>query len=581
MLNLKSTAMKYIYTLFVLVVNLVPITVLSQQYNNLIYTLPDETKVPIYLSPSEFGVGAGDPRSAQIVAVDDDGCEPITQDIDGAIALIDRGHCSFIDKAQYAKEAGAAIVIICNNVVNGGSFNMSGSVADMWIPVLMASYEDCESIKLILDEPTIGTLIYANVDFEPYWVSGAPNYNTPLSQVDEIAFLAGIVNESNDTVNDIRYKVEITKDNEVVHSESSDQFGPFVSEEFVRSNLIEDVWTMTPELGVYDLTYTLISSSIVDVDTNKNSVSKKFKVSNSTFSKLPSEEEVGYEYLHNLQGYTKSLSYANGYYISNGDGWRPQKLITGFGHDLYTELGSTVLRAEVREWQVDIDGDFEVDIETETQLIATGELFLDVENQIDLRKLEIDLLPYQNLGFASSGQYLAIIHIEPLIEPTESKLMFPLAAQFKEEMNYSYAATTYAFQNYGLSEFGKPATMEDPFNKNEFVGLFLNTLTYFLSMEITDELVSSSDDFTEEKSLLLYPNPASNNLYLSMNLQNLPKEVTIEILDTQGNRIKKINRQLLNNEVTLIPIEEIQSGVYFVSVESDNEVYFEKVVVRH
>ena len=45
-----------------------------------------------------------------------EGCGPIVNDIAGRIALIDRGSCTFEQKALNAQAAGAIAVIICNNV---------------------------------------------------------------------------------------------------------------------------------------------------------------------------------------------------------------------------------------------------------------------------------------------------------------------------------------------------------------------------------------------------------------------------------------------------------------------------------
>jgi hypothetical protein len=78
-------------------------------------------------------------------------CVEITDDLSGTIALIDRGACGFTVKTLNAQAAGAAGVIICNNlpehpdsvIVVGGA---DGCMAT--IPTVMLSFGDCEAIRM-------------------------------------------------------------------------------------------------------------------------------------------------------------------------------------------------------------------------------------------------------------------------------------------------------------------------------------------------------------------------------------------------------------------------------------------------
>ncbi|MEM6964507.1 MAG: T9SS-dependent M36 family metallopeptidase [Bacteroidota bacterium] len=99
------------------------------------------------------------PIISEVVLVDDgtntasDACEELINgaDIDGKIALIDRGNCQFGTKALRAENAGAVAVIICNNE-NADPFPMlPGADGDqVTIPAVMMSLEDCNVLKLDL-----------------------------------------------------------------------------------------------------------------------------------------------------------------------------------------------------------------------------------------------------------------------------------------------------------------------------------------------------------------------------------------------------------------------------------------------
>ncbi|MCB9299741.1 MAG: T9SS type A sorting domain-containing protein [Lewinellaceae bacterium] len=94
--------------------------------------------------------------SGQLAEVEDaDGsstaCAPIASDVSGAVALIDRGDCTFQAKAFAAQDAGAIGVVICNNDTSnpdvvipfGGSFS-----CPLAIPTVMLSYNACQELRL-------------------------------------------------------------------------------------------------------------------------------------------------------------------------------------------------------------------------------------------------------------------------------------------------------------------------------------------------------------------------------------------------------------------------------------------------
>jgi hypothetical protein len=64
----------------------------------------------------------------------------------GAVAVVDRGTCTFVDKVAYAQRAGAIGVIIANNVP-GAIFSPGGRGGGARIPTVMVSQDDGVTIK--------------------------------------------------------------------------------------------------------------------------------------------------------------------------------------------------------------------------------------------------------------------------------------------------------------------------------------------------------------------------------------------------------------------------------------------------
>lgn len=90
--------------------------------------------------------------TGQVVLVDDavnagtDGCETIQNNLNGKIALIDRGACAFVTKALQAQFAGAKGVIVANNVP-GGPAPMGGFSPLVTIPSVGISLDQGNAIK--------------------------------------------------------------------------------------------------------------------------------------------------------------------------------------------------------------------------------------------------------------------------------------------------------------------------------------------------------------------------------------------------------------------------------------------------
>jgi hypothetical protein len=75
-----------------------------------------------------------------------DACEPITNDLSGKIALIDRGGCAFVLKAQNAQTAGAIGVIIANNQPGDTPIGLGGSGA-VGIPTVSVTLDDGQLLR--------------------------------------------------------------------------------------------------------------------------------------------------------------------------------------------------------------------------------------------------------------------------------------------------------------------------------------------------------------------------------------------------------------------------------------------------
>ncbi|MFK7983694.1 MAG: T9SS-dependent M36 family metallopeptidase [Saprospiraceae bacterium] len=128
-------------------------------------TEPTEAIADYEVATANFGLQVIDldqPIIGQAVVVDDGsfsnptlGCEPLAnaEEVNGKIAIIDRGTCFFSDKAANAQNAGAIAVLICNfeDALQPMGAAPGFQAGSLTIPVLGLRRNDCQIIRASID----------------------------------------------------------------------------------------------------------------------------------------------------------------------------------------------------------------------------------------------------------------------------------------------------------------------------------------------------------------------------------------------------------------------------------------------
>lgn len=138
---------------------------------------PPSLPSTIALGTAVFGPGLTDTGvTGDVVLVNDgtgtttDACEPIINgaQVAGKIALIDRGACTFVSKAQRAEAVGAIAVVIANNVAGSTPITLGGTDPGITIPVVSITLADGNAIKAEL-----GTGVNVTLRLNPADLAGA------------------------------------------------------------------------------------------------------------------------------------------------------------------------------------------------------------------------------------------------------------------------------------------------------------------------------------------------------------------------------------------------------------------------
>ena len=87
-----------------------------------------------------------------------DACSPLTNDLTGKVALVDRGTCGFVVKVKNAQNAGAIAVIVADNAVGSPPAGLGGADPTITIPSGRVTLADGNAIKAALVGPVTAKL---------------------------------------------------------------------------------------------------------------------------------------------------------------------------------------------------------------------------------------------------------------------------------------------------------------------------------------------------------------------------------------------------------------------------------------
>jgi PA domain/Thrombospondin type 3 repeat len=150
------------------------------------------------IGAASFGAPIGAPLSGEVVLADDavaapgggtttDGCEAITTDVAGKVALVDRGLCGFTVKVLNAQNAGAIAVLIADNVAGSPPAALGGADPLVTIPSARVTLADGNTIKANLPGVAITLSLdaerRAGADADNHAMIFTPNPRQPGSSV--------------------------------------------------------------------------------------------------------------------------------------------------------------------------------------------------------------------------------------------------------------------------------------------------------------------------------------------------------------------------------------------------------------
>ncbi|MBZ0099949.1 MAG: hypothetical protein K8F30_12740, partial [Taibaiella sp.] len=228
-----------------------------------------------------------------------------TSAISGNIALIKRGNCEFGAKALAAQNAGAVAVVIVNNIP-GPPVGMGAGAqgAGVTIPVIMVSDVEGAAIETALGSGavTMSMSVWSNgyttdIGFVDRGLSLWHSYSIPLNQLKNAGSMpykgfngAVIGNFGTTTVNNITLKATLrwtpTGGSTSVVRTDSINIASFTTLDSILTPFMDMNYNLAPTTtGRYDVDYELTSSSSTDQFLGDNNAGYSFYVTDQVYSK--------------------------------------------------------------------------------------------------------------------------------------------------------------------------------------------------------------------------------------------------------------------------------------------------------
>ena len=422
-----------------------------------------------------------------------------------------------------------------------------------------------------------------NTDGGNFFASHAANWETPASQPDIIPLLADIENIGNVVAEDVSLTATLLNGAGEILDEASLDYG-MVAPGFVDQNrLFDDVFQMPTEVGTYRLVYTLNFAG--DENAANNSYTSNFKVGDNVFSKCEAADA------------TARIAFPNQQYYSLGAGYHVVNGTTAAGTQLYIEnlrVGisgnaadavSGSVNVSVYEWNdlninADVDADDGVGIPERVKVYETSILVFGEDVGLEDYIIELGA---DRVALKDDQNYLVVMHGLPLAATDQYRFM---AADSGTNSDYNFSATAFAFgqgsPDGNLPDGGLGTISDNPLNMsrigslggtgsaddNDSRRLFqVNNFAALAEMHISSVL--SSEDINEEIAVSVFPNPATNNVFVDLALENVSDNVNLQVVDIQGRVVMTQNFANVKSDKLQLNVANLNTGVYVINIRTE------------
>jgi len=521
-----------------------------------------------------------------------DGCTAFTPGyFTGKFALIYRGDCEFGSKALRAQQAGARGVILVNNLLGVVGMGAGADGAAVTIPVVMVTTNDGNDIRnqISLGNPVTISLtgwrydsianpidigfmndgvilpqgkimpahqlstIYGNVDEQFRLYTGSRFYNFSVQDWDTI-FVKGAITQgataiASDSINFFYTPPGATTTDSVIFTILDTVNNVLVGHDM--NDYAVGTYTKTNEIAANPSVYSETGLAPLN-----NTWDYSFRVQDSIYGKA--QYANGSPVANSYINFGSPGEWGPVLYMRNG-GFAARSASVRIMRDIIQDsifTGQQVIMT-IYEWS-DNDANGGIDYATELTEVGSGDYLMTASDLVPIQGLNITvplnntIVPAAPIKVATGAYYWVTIK------------MTGAAGEFA--IGADYFADYTANLGYNTS-FGNPLY----FNGTMFGGGFANAGSPSIALHMSKDLdpFSVNDLADLDGSVNLYPNPASSEINVSLDLKDVSKEATYVIMDMTGKTLAYEVSKNVTTDVVSFNTSSYAAGTYLMTVHTD------------
>jgi|GEM_PF-1293502 len=495
-----------------------------------------------------------------------DCCQPITNNVTGKVALIDRGVCFFERKILAAEAAGAVAAIICNNeplsnLDRGGLVGMAGvdTIADPNISSAFLTFELCERIKAEMQNGTVNITLSDEYNIRGSSISYAKN--TPVDQIVPLYPTFSFFNRGTEPQDNLQLACEITDPmgNTVIIDTTLNEIPP-LDPDMIYGFTLPTPYTPST-VGEYSVRFYNNGTATTNYTEGVDEELKTFSITDDILSNDALEAQITPYKIDGKWAYGTILPVnATTEVVS----------VSFVLAEVANLVGETI---NIILYPLDPNNDGNID--------EDGDFAFGGPNNGDIPS--VNVLGYQSHTVSSDDVPGEVITVEvaglagevPVLEGTSSNprpylLMIehvvPVGTMSLATTDYNVLSPiTNLIDDEGnvLSVYGSMRRIGDDdwrFNYAE-----APPVMHINTSPITDINLPQLED----SQVTLMPNPASETVNIALDLKETAETVQIHLLDIMGRAIQSEVHNNVQDQVFSMDVRNLAAGTYFVNVITD------------
>ncbi len=435
----------------------------------------------------------------------------------------------------------------------------------------------CDYAWQIDDVAISSQLTQVDVSLATDFFAVAPNYATPVSQLDTLVFVTDVRNRGGADL-DLQVKVTVFEVTAGVPGTqlftATNDYGTVPAATTLENKTFTQTYPMPDEVGEYIVQYVLLGDRIDEnVATTGDTLEYTFLITEDLFAKSESPARTA-----TVAGDNPQISLGAVYYVPNNIGL-VQVDSVGFGASSVNVSNNggaeAVLEVSIQGWKGDLNGDGSVD---DDEIVELG-----------LTEYTIDTLTFSNAGTTYvipadqedgsvelSDDYIGFITLvryvpSPAAPATDDDVRIVVGN------DRSYFAYSLATDSLGREKFAHVIETDSGFDYSFFGGL----APYAPSWISMDPIGTREFEALDEEAFRVSPNPASDHIRIAYDF-GTDERVIFKVITSTGQQIRSYVQESIDQGFFEIPTAGLPNGLYHIqATTSDMRQGHKTVVVNH